>query len=79
MKSFLKGSIAGSLLALCGTSLVTLAQSATVSNPGFQRYILYQNVQFRADQFLVDTASGKVWQLCVSKDGTNSFQRCATE
>ncbi len=43
------------------------ADQATQVNEG--RYVIYQNPTFRGDQFLLDTKTGKIWQMV--KDANN--------
>ena len=32
------------------------------------RYVMYQHPTFRGDQYILDTQTGKVWQLVKTKD-----------
>lgn len=36
---------------------------------------MYMNPQFRGDQFVLDTQTGKIWQMVSSKDGGIIFQQ----
>lgn len=61
--------------------LIILAQAAcfsaetAVPNTNNGRYVIYMNPQFRADQFVLDTKTGKAWQLVTDKNGTSLFQQ----
>jgi len=58
--------------------LIVLIQTAcfatetTTINNG--RYVMYMNPQIRADQFVLDTQTGKIWQMVKDKDGITLFQ-----
>ena len=51
---------------------VSASQTVQVNNG---RYIIYQNSQFRGDQFLLDTQTGKVWNLVKDKDGVTVWEQ----
>ena len=61
--------------------LITLTQTAcvsaetTVPNTNNGRYVMYMNPLVRADQFILDTKTGKAWQLVTDKNGNALFQQ----
>lgn len=44
------------------------AEQPTTINDG--RYVIYQHPTFRGDQFLLDTKTGKIWQMVKASDGS---------
>lgn len=44
------------------------AEQPTTINDG--RYVMYQHPTFRGDQFLLDTKTGKIWQMVKATDGS---------
>ena len=58
-------------------SNLCIAEQQNTSNNG--RYIIYQNSQFRGDQFLLDTKTGKVWQLVKGEEGGTLWQQMIFE
>lgn len=49
------------------------AEGTTTINNG--RYVMYMHPQFRGDQFVLDTQTGKIWQMVSTKDGGIIFQQ----
>lgn len=49
-------------------STISFADQPTHVNNG--RYVMYQHPTFRADQYILDTQTGKVWQLVKTKEDT---------
>lgn len=44
------------------------AEQPTPINEG--RYVIYQHPTFRGDQFLLDTKTGKIWQMVKATDNS---------
>ena len=38
------------------------------------RYVMYQHPTFRADQYVLDTQTGKIWQLVKTSEGSNVWE-----
>ncbi len=55
------------------SSNLCFADQPTQVNNG--RYVIYQNPQFRGDQFILDTKTGKVWQMVQAKDGSRIWDQ----
>ena len=50
------------------------ANNTTNINNG--RYVMYMNPQFRGDQFILDTKTGKIWRLVSQgKDNADIFEQ----
>lgn len=49
------------------------AEQATQVNDG--RYVIYQHPTFRGDQYLLDTRTGKVWEMAKTKNGETIWQQ----
>ena len=47
------------------------ANNTTNMNNG--RYVMYMNPQFRGDQFILDTKTGKVWRLVSTGKGESDI------
>ena len=62
---------------------LALAQSQrTVVPPQalpFQRFTIYQYANARADQYLLDTQTGRVWEMVADKDGVEMWQEMAKD
>lgn len=67
MKKFL------TILLILSAQTVCFATETTTINNG--RYVMYMNPQFRGDQFVLDTQTGKIWQMVSTKDGAIIFQQ----
>ena len=50
-----------------------LADQPTQVNNG--RYVMYQHPTVRADQYILDTKTGKTWQLVQAKDGSTVWEQ----
>ena len=50
------------------------ALAAPVSADGNGRYVFGQINDFRADRFLLDTKTGRLWQLVATKEGDEVLQ-----
>lgn len=50
------------------------ALAVPVSADGNGRYVFGQINDFRADRFLLDTKTGRLWQLVATKDGDEVLQ-----
>lgn len=64
------------LLLIFAILLVTnccYAEQATQINDG--RYVIYQHPTYRGDQYLLDTKTGKIWEMAKSKDGITIWQQ----
>ena len=47
-------------------------QPAQVNNG---RYVIYQHPTFRGDQYILDTKTGKVWEMAKTKEGSTIWQQ----
>lgn len=56
MKKFL------TILLIILAQTVCFSAEMTAPNPNNGRYVMYMNPLVRADQFILDTKTGKVWQ-----------------
>lgn len=64
------------LLIIVLAQTTCIAQETTtmpVSNNN--RYVLFMNPQFRSDQFVLDTQTGKIWQYSKTEDNSTVFQQ----
>ncbi len=64
------------LLLIFGVFLISnccYAEQPTQINEG--RYVLYQHPTVRADQFLLDTKTGKIWQMVKATDGSTIWEQ----
>lgn len=52
---------------------VCFAVETTTINNG--KYVMYMNTLVRTDQFVLDTQTGKIWQMVSDKDGGVIFQQ----
>ncbi len=53
------------------------AEQPTQINNG--RYVMYMHPTVRADQYILDTKTGKVWHLVQAKDGSIKWEQMAFE
>lgn len=60
---------------LFGCILLLDILSAGVLSSGNGRYVLGQISEFRADRFLLDTETGRVWQIVRTEDNNTVFSR----
>jgi hypothetical protein len=51
------------------------ADAPNVNNNNNGRYVMYMNPNVRADQFVLDTQTGKIWQMTAGKEGGVVFQQ----
>lgn len=59
-------------LLLLTTNFCCAEQPAQINNG---RFVIYQHPTFRGDQYLLDTKTGKIWEMAKSKDGTTIWQQ----
>lgn len=55
------------------SSNLCFAEQPTQVNNG--RYVIYQHPTYRGDQYLLDTRTGKIWEMAKSKDGATIWQQ----
>lgn len=54
------------LFCIIYANIPSFANAPTQVNNG--RYVLYQHPTFRGDQYILDTQTGKIWQLVKTKE-----------
>lgn len=53
--------------------------ATTTTNVNDGRYVIYMNPQFRGDQFVLDTQTGRCWQLVKDNNGLTLWQQLPYE